>query len=133
MQYGKTDAPTEVLLLVEKIMPLLLAGEHPALQTLRRQYRAAEITRIEPTGHGFYVNFLVRNCDELVRPPDFQGGNAIIEISSAPHGAGCVLFVRAGSLSMLEGYTYGDEEWREDAKVLAVREVVPIEPGRVQG
>jgi hypothetical protein len=36
--------------------------------------------------------------------------------------------VRDGRLSFLEGFTYGDDQWAEDARVLAVKDVVSIQP-----
>jgi hypothetical protein len=39
------------------------------------------------------------------------------------------VFVRKGLLSMLEGYTYNDE-WPENAAVLSISDVIPIDPTR---
>jgi hypothetical protein len=44
------------------------------------------------------------------------------------HGAGCVLFVEDGHLSVFEGYTYAGEEWREDSRILSVGLVAPVQP-----
>jgi hypothetical protein len=54
---------------------------------------------------------------------------AVVPGGGAPHGAGCILFVREGRLAMLEGFSY-DDEWPENAAVLAVSDVVPLDPTR---
>jgi hypothetical protein len=127
--YQPLDAPVTVLELVSQLMPMLIEGDHPALVALRQQYSSAQIKEVEMTGVGFFVNFEVRPDAPLADPPDFAGGSATIEITHAPLGAGIILFVRDGRLSFLEGYTYGNDQWAEDAAVLAVKDVKPIHPG----
>jgi hypothetical protein len=127
-KYGPKDAPPAVIDLVKQLMPGLLRGDHPAMQALRDQHSRARIKNVELTGVGFFVNFETAPDDPLVSPRNFEGGSAFLEISSAPLGAGCVLFVRDGRLAFLEGFTYGDDQWSEDARVLAVTDVVPIQP-----
>ena len=127
-KYRPSEAPTEIVALVDQLVPRLIEGDHPALQTLREQYRSALIRDVELTGVGFFVHFEIARGCLTTTPLNFAGGSASIEISSAPNGAGCVLFVRGGLLSLFEGYTYGDEQWSEDAKVLSVKDVIPIRP-----
>jgi hypothetical protein len=44
--------------------------------------------------------------------PDMHIGDVGAEFPALKHGAGFVLFVRGGVITMLEGYTY-DEAWPE--------------------
>jgi len=126
-KYLPHEAPTEVLTLVKRLVPSLLNGDHPALVALREQYRRARVSVVELTGVGFHVDFEIPVDSPLAVPPNFAGGEAIITLEGATHGAGCVLFVRDGRLSTLEGYTYADS-WPEHARVLAVDNIMPIIP-----
>ena len=126
-KFAPGDGPPQIRALVERLLPLLVAGDHPASQVLRDQLRSAKVGTIELSGTGFFADIEVAADAPRVVPPDFAGGNAKIQLDGLPVEAGCVLFVRGGRLSMLEGYTY-DGEWEEDTQVLAVSDVLPIQP-----
>jgi hypothetical protein len=83
---------------------------------------------VEMTGVGFHVDLLVPPDVPVVQPSRLVGGNAEIALSTAKHGAGCLLFVEGGRLASLEGFTYGDDEWRPDSVVLSVGHVSALEP-----
>ena len=123
--FDPPNAPPQLLDLVGRLMPLLLAGDHPTLVTLRAQYRRARITKVELTGVGFFVDFEVPPEMAKTEPPDLAGGGANIAVAGVKHGAGCVLFVREGRLTMLEGFTY-DDEWPEHPQVLAIEDPVAV-------
>jgi hypothetical protein len=125
--FDPTNAPPELLDLVGRLMPHLLAGDHPTLVTLRAQYQQARITKVELTGVGFFVDFEVPPDIAKSEPCDLTGGGANIAVAGVKHGAGCVLFVREGRLTMLEGFTY-DDEWPEHPQILAIEDPVPILP-----
>src|SRR5262245_39448142 len=108
-------------------MPLLLQGEHPTLGILREQFSRANIGAIRLSGVGFFADIVVPPDAPRVDPPRIVGGDARIELSGVEHGAACVLFVSDGHLSMLEGYTCG-EEWSENTRVIDVKQVTPIRP-----
>jgi hypothetical protein len=127
-KYAAASAPPEVLALVNRLLPQLIAGDHPALVALREQFRHASIAEVQMTGHGFYADFETPAGVPLATPSDFAGGNAEITLEGATAGAGCVLFVKKGRLATLEGYTFGDEGWAENARVLAVENVEPVVP-----
>ena len=127
-RYSVEQAPREVVSLINRLMPRLIAGDHPALVALREQLNHARISEVEMTGVGFYARFAVPPDAPLASPANLTGGGAKIELSGVKHGAGCVLFVRKGRLTTLEGYTY-DDPWREDAQVLSVVDIVPIQTG----
>jgi O-acetyl-ADP-ribose deacetylase (regulator of RNase III) len=116
-----------VVALVKHLMPLLLQGEHPTLGILREQFQRAHIGAIRLSGVGFFADIVVPPDAPQVDPPRIVGGDCRIELSGVEHGASCVLFVSDGHLSMLEGYTCG-EEWSENTRVVDVKEVTPIRP-----
>jgi len=90
--------------LERKVLEMLLAGEDPALDVLREQYRKADIVGRELTGGGFYIHFTI--------PPEvprLEGCKSIIHISDVeahsrllPQGAAFILDVRDGTIDFLE-------------------------------
>jgi len=132
-QYARADAPHEMLGLIERLMRLLLTGGDPLCSVLRAQYEVSQVVDVDLTHVGFFANFDVPADVARSSPPDFVGGNAFIDLEGVQHGAGCVLFVRDGVLSCLEGYVYG-EEWPERPIVIGIRDVEPLHsPARVEG
>ena len=127
-RFAPGEGPPQIRALVERLLPLLVAGEHPASLILREQLRVARVGIIKLSGTGFFADIEVAAHAPRVAPPDFAGGNAKIELEGVPVAAGCVLFVRGGHLSMLEGYTHDGSRWDEDTVVLAVNDVFPIQP-----
>ncbi len=125
--YTATEAPKEVLDLAARVMPLLLASDDATRIQLRKQYARARIQQVELTGAGFFVTFEIPADVARTTPPNLQGGDVHIRVEGVEHGAGCVLFVRDGVLSMLEGYTYG-EEWPEHPLIVRLREATPLAP-----
>jgi hypothetical protein len=82
-------------------------------ETLRRQLSYATVSRRELTGVGFFTEFDLPAAAPVARNlPDMTIGDVGAEMPDLEHGAGFVLFVRAGAAAMLEGYTY-DEKWPE--------------------
>jgi hypothetical protein len=128
-RYSPGDGPTEIVALVEQLLPLLVKGEHAVLRVLQEQARSARVGTIELSGVGFFAELAVPSDAPLVEPPNMSGGDALIDIAGSPHGAGCVLFVRDGRLSLLEGYTHAGDAWPEGAVVLGIIHVFPIYPG----
>jgi hypothetical protein len=121
------DAPAEIVKLVDRLMPLLLAGEHPTLEILRGQLRMSSVRSVELSGVGFFAEFDVPVDAVTVTPSRIVGGDAKIELADVEHGAGCVLYVDEGRLAMLEGYTNGGEQWLETTAVIAVSDVFSLE------
>jgi len=123
--YSGADAPVEVLDLTAVLVPLLLDGNEPPLEVLRRQYASSSVIRVELTGVGFFVSFGVPDDLERCVPARIAGGDACIRYSESPIQAGCVLFVREGILQELEVYTF-DGGWPEHATVTSVTDVMPL-------
>jgi hypothetical protein len=123
--YAPDEAPRQILDLAALLVPQLLAGDDPQLKVLRAQYEQAHVSSVESSGVGFFVNYEVPDDLAVAIPPAFAGGDARIAIAGVEFGAGCVLFVREGRLSMFETYTY-DGSWPDNAEVLSVDEVFPL-------
>ncbi len=109
---------TALTQLERDVFEWLLRGDDPMHKALRQQIMAASVSNRRFTGAGFYVDFVipddVPHLDESVgTEPDFAFGNvgAIFEDSNVE--VGFVVFVRAGRIHTLEGYTYGNEAWPE--------------------
>ena len=95
------------------VLDMLLAGETPALATLREQLDQAAVQSREFSGVGFFTHFAIP--PSVLRLPVRDRvtlGDVGAELNSLAHGAGFVLFVENGELSMLEAFTY-DEPWPE--------------------
>ena len=82
-----------------EVLDKLLAGDHPALAILRQQSAQARLVERELTGVGFYCEFEVApNAPALSR--DFQIGDVQANVEGLARGAGFVLFVREGRISL---------------------------------
>lgn len=79
------------------------------LEALRAQARSARVSR-ETTGVGFFVTFELPPDAPVLERVDFELGDVHAVVKGLERGAGFVLFIRDGRLSMLEGYSY-DEPW----------------------
>jgi hypothetical protein len=87
----------------------LLAGEHPALERLRRQLAAAKVVGRERTGAGFVTRLGVP--DDVLRlgsAKAFQILDVYGEIDGVRAEASFILFVEDGALARLECQTLGD-------------------------
>jgi hypothetical protein len=91
------------------VLEKLLAGEHPLLEQLRKQLPFCRVSRRELTGVGFYTHFDVGNAPVDV-DVNVRFGDVHADLEGMVDGAGFVLYVEHGRLSMLEGYGY-DEPW----------------------
>jgi hypothetical protein len=105
------------------VLEMLLVGDHPALVVLRRQMEHVSVAGRETTGVGFFCDLSVDDgCPTVDR--DFHLGDVHAEIEGLAHGAGFVLFVRGGRLSLLEGFSY-DEPWPDTVRSFSLRYLDP--------
>lgn len=75
---------------------------------LMNQY-SASVKKREFTGHGFFTDFEYSGTDRL---PDTCGNTELGDLSVMLNGfclVGFVLFIKNGTITCLEGYTYGDK------------------------
>ena len=75
--------------------------------SLRQQLTHASVAKRDFTGVGFFTEFALP-ADAPVRRdlPDTTIHDVGADVVGVEHGVGFVLFVRAGVISVLEGYTY---------------------------
>ena len=103
---------TNLISFEEKILEKLLAGDHPLLNQLRLQVGNCRVSRREFTGVGFYTYFVIEPIPDCSIRTSLKFGDVIAEIDGLQHGAGFLLYVKDGMITMLEGYSY-DESWPE--------------------
>lgn len=93
------------------VLEMMTDGKHPSLCNLRTQLGALRVASREESGVGFFLNF---DVDRVSCPPteprNFTVSDVNAEIQGLAHGAGFVLFVRDGYMTVLEGFAF-DELW----------------------
>ena len=100
--------------LIEAGMELLLRGEDPLLDRLRKQYSSARIDWVETSGTGFFAKFGWAGPPEPLHPKlrPVELGNILIASPDLASGGGLVLHVDEGRLSQLEGYSF-EGPWQD--------------------
>ena len=95
------------------VLGVMLENPGQQFDAIRQQMAHALVGRRELSGIGFFTHFIVP-LDAPVRRdlPNMELRGVAAELPGVQHGAGFVLFIRAGVIKMLEGYTY-DEPWPE--------------------
>jgi hypothetical protein len=86
----------------------LLSGDHPVLAVLREQLEVCRCTRREATGVGFYTYCDVSTYTGPRPEINLKFGDVVAEINGLQESAGFVVYVEAGLLVMLEGYSFGE-------------------------
>lgn len=96
------------------ILEKLFDGVHPALRSLRHQAELAKVVSRRFTGAGFFTSFELPNALPAASVPSakIRFGDVGANIPGLQHGAGFLVYVDDGKLTMLEGYSY-DEKWPE--------------------
>ncbi len=51
-----------------RVMQMLLAGEHPTLDTLRKQFDRSSVSERDFTGCGIFTSFKVEDCKPRIEP-----------------------------------------------------------------
>jgi hypothetical protein len=97
--------------LEQAVIDILLDKLGEPFDTIRQQLSHATIAERRFTGAGFFTDFIIPAGAPARRDlADMTIGGVGAEFPGMQHGAGFLLFIRAGVVSMLEGYTY-DEPW----------------------
>jgi hypothetical protein len=99
------------------VLDMLLAGEIPALQVLRAQCERLFVTKREFSGVGFFTEF--GHPPDVVRLQTSKRvrlGDVLADLEGLDQGAGFVLFIDDGLITMLEGYSTANEPWPESAR-----------------
>lgn len=103
------------------VLDALLDGPGEALAGLRQQAQAAQVTKRERTGVGFFTTLDVGPAPAIGETSPFRLGDVVVDLEGLDDGAGFVLFIRDGRLSMLEAYTFGNEPWPQTEEVTSVK------------
>jgi hypothetical protein len=107
--------------LEKAVLDAMLDKPGEPFETVRKQLAHAAIANREFSGVGFFTHFVVPPDAPVRRDlPSKEIGHVGAEFPSLQHGAGFVLFIRDGVVSMLEGYTY-DEPWPTNTENFKVR------------
>lgn len=93
----------------------MIAKENPKYEAkIMAQYEKARVIKREFTGHGFFTDFDITDpADSLGCGYNNQLGDLTAEFPRVKFGAGFVLFIENGFISMLEGCVYGNDPWPE--------------------
>jgi len=107
----------------KQILDALTEGSHAALRTLRSQVAASDVVDRELTGAGCYTELRV---DPSV--PSLEGaketccfGDVHADMDGVIAGAGFLLWLERGRVASLESYTYGEERWPDQPRLLRWR------------
>lgn len=102
------------------VLDMMLAGDHPYLEGLRIQADSGLLSSREYSGTGFFCHFTIPDDAARMIPPSATFGDVTARISGLQLGAGFLVFVRDGVLSMLEGYSY-QEPWPDQTENFRLR------------
>ena len=96
------------------VVHTMLDKQGEPFDTIRQQLAHASVTKREFTGVGFFTEFALPADVSVSRDlPDETIGGVGASFPSVQHGAGFLLFIRSGVVTMLEGFTYADDQWPE--------------------
>jgi hypothetical protein len=94
-----------------RVLDLLLTGTHPVLRLLQTQYSVCTVADRKMTGFGFYTELsLPRDTQRIPNAPSFKLGDVVASMDGLRNGAGFLLYIEHGAITLLEGYSY-DEPW----------------------
>lgn len=93
------------------VMDLLLAGDHPVLDCLRRQFTQARVAKRMLSGVGFMTDYALPDDVELVQGKSlFFLSDAAADLNGQPNAAGFHAQIKGGRLKLLEGFSF-EEVW----------------------
>lgn len=119
--------PSDLEPLDAAVLETLLAGNHPVLVALRAQLAEATLESRELSGVGFFTHFTLPPTVAPVPVRCLRFGDVHGTIAGLEYGAGFVLFVDDGRLTMLEGFSYA-EPW--PVGPITEFSISYLEPGR---
>src|SRR5690348_4348570 len=90
------------------VLQKLLEGDHPVLAALRLRMPGLSVSKRERSSVGFFTELSVAKGAPLAPGPTGRVpfGDVEATLAGLQHGAGFLLYVEGGLLSMLEGYSY---------------------------
>ena len=100
----------------QQVVDAFLAGADSTLDLLRTQAANCIVTRREHTGVGSYTHFQVASRLPRVTPSSITLGDVEVEVEGVVGAPAALLFVRDGTLSVLEFAMYSGA-WPTEPKV----------------
>ena len=91
------------------VIDAFLAGKDPTLAQLRAQAAICTVTGRKHTGVGSFTDIAVPSEAQRVSPPSLTFRDVDVQVSGVPNGLTALLFVRDGTISLLEFATYTGE------------------------
>lgn len=92
-------------------------SEKNLVYQLNEQYKNLKVTKRIYTGVGFYTEFSLENENvEKDKKLSIAIGNVGANLNGLKNGAGFILYIKNGEITMLEGYSY-DEVWPQSEKI----------------
>jgi hypothetical protein len=109
------DQPVDEFTPLERaVMDKLLEADDPIVTALRAQWERATLADRQYTGVGFYTGFHVP-IELQIKPGTLDTAlHAAAEVEGLEAGVGFVLFVGAGFIQFLEGFSYSPEKWPDE-------------------
>lgn len=100
------------------VMGKLLSGRDDTLSILYTQYVTSQVKKRDFSDVGFYTHFLIDETAPRLKSckTTFHFGDVTGALNETGYEVGFVLFVKDGTLNMLEGYTFGNEEWPQEIR-----------------
>lgn len=91
-----------------RVMSTLTDGGHPKLKLLWDQFQCSAVTSRDVSNVGMFTKLSIDK--ELVKAfdTDFKFGDVIIDTDDLDYGAGVIVYVINGYLSLIEFYSFGD-------------------------
>lgn len=115
-----------------RVMQMLLAGDHPTLEVLRKQFDRCGVTKREFTGLGFFTSFKVPvDVPKLEPVRRIVLGDVCADVDGLGYGCGFILFVDDGLLATLECHLWGDDALPENARYTRFYYIHQRNPNRV--
>jgi hypothetical protein len=107
----------EIAPIESQVLQMLVAGDHPTLETLRQQFARSNVVERDFTGVGFFTSFEVQDCSpRLVPPRRLVIGDVCADVDGLEYGCGFILFVDDGLLKTLECHLWGDEAFPDNPR-----------------
>jgi hypothetical protein len=95
------------------VIEATLAGDHPVLAVLRRQWATARVTNRDYTSFGLYLTIEVAGDEPTVPIRRLLFGDVRVELPGNKNAMGSLVVIEDGRLTSLEMYTF-DMPWPVD-------------------
>lgn len=125
-RYSGASAPPNLTDLVQRLTPVLIAGDHPASLALRAQWRHARVVTVTTAPYGFSAHFALTGDASAADTSDTLAASADVRLTDTSSPATCELVVLEGRLAALHGTCDGPEGWPFHARLLDVTAVRPL-------